>query len=126
MRVALALLAVAVIAWSAFLIRDARLADVPDPRTSGAPQGAAALAAARDLERARVLNPDATLEAWQALYQVRGGDDRGALTRALAVTRSEPDNLDAWVAAWAASGRLGDQDVLARASARIRALTGRD
>ncbi|CAB4930072.1 unannotated protein [freshwater metagenome] len=125
MRVALVLLATAVLAWSAVLIRDARVADVTDPHALNAPTGPAAMAAADDLRRARLLNPDGTLEAWQALYEVRGGELRGALARGLAVTRREPDNLDAWVAVWAASGRLGDRASLARASSQIRRLTGR-
>jgi hypothetical protein len=95
-RAGLAVVAVLVLAWLAVMERDLRLRESGvDALRPGA--SAAQLAAAeRDLERARLLNPDSAPDVSLALLQRARGEPEHALRAIEAVVRREPDNLRAW------------------------------
>jgi hypothetical protein len=95
-RAGLAVVAVLVLAWLAVMERDLRLRESGvDALRPGA--SAAQLAAAeRDLERARLLNPDSAPDVSLALLQRARGEPERALRAIEAVVRREPDNLRAW------------------------------
>ena len=73
------------------------------------------------LARAERLNPDQRPELYRAVLQSREGDRRGALRTLAAVTRAEPENLEAW-ALLAEAARGYDAGLAARAAARSREL----
>jgi hypothetical protein len=92
-RIAVAVVAAAVLAWLGVMERDARL----QARGIDALRGNRDLAAAEsDLRAARTLNPDTTPDINRALVHQARGDVRGAGAIIDDVLRREPDNLLAW------------------------------
>ena len=92
MGAAVVVVAVAVLAWLDVMYRDAYLqargvAELRDGDLS---------AAASDLRRARLLNPDAAPDVTRAVIYRARGDDRAAVALLDDVVRREPDNLAAW------------------------------
>lgn len=125
-RVAVVLVAAAVIAW---LATGLHAADMEQRGTNvGANQPGKfsipkAREASRYYERSRRFNPDTRpilLEA-NLLTFFREGNDR-ALALAREVTRREPDNVNAWAIVVGMASRL-DPPLAARARRRIRELT---
>jgi hypothetical protein len=121
-RIAIALLAVAVVAWSAVLLRDENLARDAEARLRAnpdmpAPQFADSLQKLRDAE---LLNPGTQWILVRANVLLLR-DKPAALRVADSVLRGEPDNLGAWVVvAKATEGR--DPERFAQANAEIRRL----
>lgn len=92
MRAAVVVVAVAVLAWLGVMYRDAYL---QARGVAGLRDGDLA-AAASDLRRARLLNPDAAPDVTRAVIYRARGDDRAAVALLDDVVRREPDNLAAW------------------------------
>jgi len=57
---------------------------------------AQARAAGRTLDEAQILNPDQSVESLRAIVASKAGDYKEALTIAEAMTRREPQDLEAW------------------------------
>jgi hypothetical protein len=123
-RAALGVLTVAVLAWLALGLRNARLeADaVRAIGTEPARASAAQLADARDdYRRATKLNADTGPDVRVAGLANLGGHPREALTRLRDVVRREPENFDAWFLMSSVAARI-DPALAARARARAREL----
>jgi len=119
-RVGLAAVAVAVVLWTAVLIRDARLVRDPAAAARAGIAPATAARAAQDLHRAGLLNPDAGLDVARGRFELLAGRPAEALRLGRAVARDEPDNVDAWVVVYAAAGALQDRPTAERAVSEIR------
>jgi tetratricopeptide (TPR) repeat protein len=117
-RAGLVAVAVLVLGWLAVMERDLRLQrdGVAALRPGASPARLAG--AERDLERARLLNPDPAPDVSLALLYRARGEEARALAAIEDVVRREPDNLTAW----ATLGLLGrDDDALrARFEAALR------
>lgn len=97
--------AITAAAWFAVGIRQAHDTDAAAGIVTGsAPVGAARASHVRALlYDAGQLNPDRTVDLLRAELALRQGDRAQARAIALAVTRSEPQNLQAWLAYGTAS-----------------------
>jgi hypothetical protein len=120
-RVAVVLVAVAVIGWLAVMERDARLyargiaagGSLDDPATISRAEA--------DLEDARLLSPDRTPDVGRALILWTTGRAEEARAVLEEVVRSEPDNLSAWTAlGWVNAG--ADPALERRVAAEMRRL----
>ncbi|HEX3688723.1 MAG TPA: hypothetical protein VHV28_03475 [Solirubrobacteraceae bacterium] len=106
LRPALLLVAVAACAW---FVLGARQSHAVDQATNvveaTAPTPGQLRAAAADLRSASFMNPDRTLDILQARVAIR--QQRLAQARRIlsAVTRAEPQNLEAWI--WFTGANLG-------------------
>lgn len=123
-RIAIGVVAVAVLAWLAIGLRNARLeadgADALGRAPSLAPP--ARLAEARSAySRARELNADSTPEVREAGLANFDGRPREAVRLLRDVVRREPENFDAWFLMASVAARI-DPPLAARAEARARAL----
>jgi predicted Zn-dependent protease len=93
-RLAVAVVAVAMIGWLAIMERDARL-----QAQAGHAIAARRLGAAEDdLRRARLLNPDAAPDITRAVVYRASGREREAIALLERVVRREPQNFTAWSA----------------------------
>jgi predicted Zn-dependent protease len=123
-RVAVGVLAVAVIAWLAVGLRNARL-EADGARLIGdtpARASRADLAEARDsYSRARDLSADSGPEVREAGLANFSGRPREAVDLLEDVVRREPENFDAWLLLASAAARV-DPPLAARARARARSL----
>jgi predicted Zn-dependent protease len=101
-RVAVAVVAVAVLAWLVTMERDLRL------RADGlqAAQSQQFDRAERDLRASRLLDPDTAPDLSLAFVAQTRGRSRAAIAQIENVLRREPDNL----AAWALLYRFGQND----------------
>jgi len=99
-RALVAVLAVLAVAWFAVGVRQAHDTDVATSIiTDAAPLSPAqARHAAALLHDAAQLNPDTAVDLLRSHLALRLGEPARARAIALSVTRSEPDNLEAWVA----------------------------
>jgi hypothetical protein len=97
--------ALVALAWFAIGVRQAQDTDRATAIISGAaPLGAAQARHAQSLlHDAGQLNPDTAVDLLRAQLALRQGDRARARAIALDVTRSEPQNLDAWLAYGTAS-----------------------
>jgi predicted Zn-dependent protease len=118
-RVAVALVAVAALAWLGVMERDAYLR-ARGVETAGQLRKPADFARAEaDLRAARLLNPDATPDVDRAVLYLAAGRRRDAVALLEDVVRSEPDNRTAWVVLYGASDRR-DAAAAERALAALR------
>jgi hypothetical protein len=120
-RIAVAVIAIAAVAWLAVLERDARLYDrgiaaagkLDDPKTIARAES--------DLEGARLLTPDRAPDIGRALTLWTTGRAAPARTLLEDVVASEPDNLSAWTAlGWVNAG--ADPALTRRVAAENRRL----
>ena len=120
-RIAVALIAVALIGWLAVLERDARLYErgiaaggsLDDPKTVARAEA--------DLEDARRLTPDRTPDVGRALVLWTAGRAADARSVLEDVVAAEPDNLSAWTGlGWVNAG--ADPALERRVAAEIRRL----
>jgi predicted Zn-dependent protease len=86
--------AAAALAWLGVMYRDAYL----QARGVAELRDGDLAAAASDLRRARLLNPDAAPDVTRAVIYRARGDDRAAVALLADVVHREPDNLSAWSA----------------------------
>jgi hypothetical protein len=114
--------AVAACLWFALGIRQSHDLNVataiissPSPVSAVAGRQAGAL-----LRRAGRLNPDASVDLARSALALREGDAARARALALSVTRSEPQNLEAWLAYGSASAH--DPQAFALALRHLNAL----
>jgi len=93
------------VAWFAIGVRQARDTDrATDIITSATPLSPARARDAQSLLRAaKQLNPDAAVDLLGAQLALRQGNRPRARSIARSVTRSEPQNIEAWLAYGAAS-----------------------
>jgi hypothetical protein len=121
-RALVGLLAVLAVVWFAVGVRQAHDTDVAsDIITGTAPiSPAQARHAAALLHDAAQLNPDTAVALLRSHLALRLGQPARARAIALTVTRSEPDNLEAWVAYGTAAS--GDPGVFALALRRLNEL----
>jgi hypothetical protein len=97
-RLAAVLGAVIVCAWFVLGARQAHEIDQATNIVTVPRQSAAKLrAAARDLHAAALLNPDRTVDILRARVAIEQGRPTQARRILTAVTRAEPDNLEAWI-----------------------------
>jgi hypothetical protein len=104
-RGVLVVAAVMVAAWFALGVRQSHDVDVASDIIGAPgrlPPGAAAHAASL-LRSAGQLNPDLSVDLLRSQLALRSGDAAGARAIALSVTRSEPEDIDAWLAYGTAS-----------------------
>lgn len=92
MRIAVAVVAVAVLGWLGVMYRDAHLAKRGVDRL----QARELDAADSDLRAARLLSPDRAPDVTRAVIYRARGDNRRAIALLDDVVRDEPDNLSAW------------------------------
>ena len=92
-RIGVAVIAVLVLAYSAVLLRDARL---QERGTDAARERGGAEQAARDYDAARFLNPDTGPDVGLAFALQAQRRAREAVAAAEDVVRREPENLTAW------------------------------
>ena len=122
-RVALVLGAFACAAWLAVSWRNESLQSAANRHLSEGPAGA--VRAESDLRSAKALNaglqPDLQLVSALAAQ----GRPSEALEVAAGITRSEPDNLAAWVLLSDLAAQSGDQDLALYARQRARDLAAR-
>jgi hypothetical protein len=121
-RALVAILAVLAAAWFAVGVRQAHDTDVATSIITGAAPVTAAQArhAAALLHDAGQLNPDTSVDLLRSHLALRLGEPARARAIALSVTRSEPQNLQAWVAYGSAAS--GDPGVFALALRRLNQL----
>ena len=123
-RIALGLLVIAVLAWVAIGLRNARLEADAAGLVGSSPASASQerLAEARDAYlRAAELSPDTGPEVRAAGIANFTGEPREALGILRGVVDREPDNFDAWLLIASAADRL-DPALAARARERVRSL----
>jgi predicted Zn-dependent protease len=120
-RVAVALVAVAVIAWLGVMERDTRLR-ARGVATAGQLNSPGDRARAEsDLRGARFLNPDTTPDVDRAALYLGDGRPRAAVALLEDVVRREPENRTAWAVLYGfARGR--DAAAAGRALAALRRL----
>jgi predicted Zn-dependent protease len=99
MRAGALLLAVAACAWFALGIRQTRGAQEARSlaTASGAPSPERAERTRAALDRAGFLNPDTYVDVLRAAFAMQQGRSADAQRRVLAITRREPENLEAWM-----------------------------
>jgi hypothetical protein len=114
LRIGAALLALVVCAWFAVGIRDShKIATATAIVTAQGQPSASELAAAdRALNGADLVNPDQQVDILRARVDLKRGANAAARRLLTAVTRREPQNLEAWI--WFTGAVLGD-----RAAARL-------
>jgi hypothetical protein len=113
-RIAVALLAVAALAWLGLMERGVRLQDQAiATASSGDIAGAQA-----QLRHSRLLNPDAEPDRTRALLYVGVHRRRAALDVLESIVRREPDNIAAW-GDLLRFGRGVDPAIVRRATAAI-------
>ncbi len=106
LRSALLLVAVAACAWFVVGARQAHEVDQATNAVSAANPTAAQLdAAAAQLRSASFLNPDRTVDILKARVAIRQHRLPRARAILAAVTRAEPQNLEAWI--WFTGANLG-------------------
>jgi hypothetical protein len=120
-RVAIAVLAVAVISWFAVMERDARLYDRAIAAGGRLEDPATIARAESDLRDARWLNPDRTPDLARVVVLVTTGRREVAVAVAQDLVRAEPDNVSAWDALDYANGDR-DPALKRQAAAEIRRL----
>jgi predicted Zn-dependent protease len=115
-RVAVAVVAVAVLAWLVTMERDLRL------RATGlhAARSQQLDRAERDLRASRLLDPDTAPDLTLAFVAQARGRNRSAIAQIQDVLRREPDNLGAWALLYRFG--QGDPALAARALAARRRL----
>lgn len=121
-RALVAIVAVLAVAWFAVGVRQAHDTDVATNVIDGAAPITPAQArhAAALLHDAAQLNPDTAVDLLRAQLALRLGEPARARAIALSVTRSEPQNLQAWVAYGSAAAH--DPAVFAVALRRLNEL----
>jgi hypothetical protein len=121
-RALVGILAVLAVAWFAVGVRQAHDTDVASNIITGAAPISPAQAqhAAALLHDAAQLNPDTAVDLLRSRLALRLREPARARAIALSVTRSEPENLEAWVAYGSAAS--GDPGVFALALRRLNAL----
>lgn len=104
-RAVLVVAAVVVAAWFALGVRQSHDVDVASNiiASPGQLSPGAAAHAASVLRSAGQLNPDLAVDLLRSQLAWRSGDAAQARAIALSVTRSEPQNIDAWLAYGTAS-----------------------
>jgi len=104
-RALVAILAVLAVAWFAVGVRQAHDTDVATSIIMGAAPISPAQArhTAALLHDAAQLNPDTAVDLLRSRLALRLGESAQARAIALSVTRSEPQNLQAWLAYGTAS-----------------------
>ncbi len=120
-RTILAAVALLVVAWSAVLVRDERLARQAEDSILGNPKMSDArwAEAMEQLEDAELLNPGTPWKLARAQALLLRRDRQAALRVADSVVESEPDNLAAWaVVLRATRGRDARRSAEARAEIR--------
>jgi predicted Zn-dependent protease len=118
-RVAVVAVSLVVVAWFALGIhQNADLSAATAIAARPHPTAAANRHADALLDSAAVLNPDRTVDITRAQLALARGDSARARTILLALTRAEPQNLDAWIGLVRASS----SDVKLREVAFDRAL----
>ena len=123
-RIALGLLVIAVVAWLAVGLRNARLEADAAGLLGSSPATASPerLAEARDVYlRSAELTPDTGPEVRAAGIANFTGRPREALEILRGVVAREPDNFDAWLLIESAAAGI-DPGLAARARARVRSL----
>lgn len=106
LRIAGVLAAVVVCVWFALGIRQAQNVDAASAIIGsghGRISASAANRARQLLDSAAQLNPDRSVDLVRSQLALREGDPARARAIALAVTRAEPQNLQAWIAYGTAS-----------------------
>jgi tetratricopeptide (TPR) repeat protein len=131
-RVCLGAVAVLILVWLGVALRDARRRDegkdavraVVEHRARGQAGRAdreRLAEAGRQLDRARLLNPDRSILIDRGIQLLVQGRRREARARFQEATRHEPENADAWI--WVATAnRTSDPARAALARARVRRL----
>lgn len=122
-RVALALIALLVIAWSAVLLRDYRTGSEPAGRSLLVEDVSAAQRAddRRRLDDAQLLDPSSYWALALAANLIRAGKSEAAARAAERLVRDEPESTNAWKALRAATQEI-DPRRSAQAQARLREL----
>lgn len=120
-RVVLAAVAIAAVAWLAVMERDTRLLAGGVKAAGRAGRAQAFRRADADFRAATFLNPDAEPELGRALlYDAAGRPDAAAVLDR--ILRREPDNLTAWGLRYAVARAHGDRLAARRALAAQRRL----
>ena len=119
-RALVSIVAVLAIAWFAVSVRQAHDTDLATSIITGPAPVAPAQArrAATLLHDAKQLNPDTAVDLLRAQLALRLGQPARARAIALSVTRSEPQNLQAWLAYGTSSANDPPAFQLALARAR--------
>jgi hypothetical protein len=120
-RVAVGLMALAVIGWLVVMERDSRLYERGVAAGGSLDDPGTIARAEDDLRAARFLNPDRTPDVARALILFATGRQAGAQALIEDVLRDEPDNLSAWSALWYANAGK-DADVEERVLEEVRRL----
>lgn len=95
-RVAVAVVAVVVLAWLGVMERSVRLQAHAAALTHHGGTPAQLAHAESDLRRARLLNPDSTVDVAISTVQMRAGAQREGFALLEDIARREPENLLAW------------------------------
>lgn len=121
-RALVGIVAVLTVAWFAVGVRQAHDTDVASNIVAGAAPISPARArhATALLHDATQLNPDTAVDLLRAQLALRQGQPARARAIALSVTRSEPQNLQAWLTYGTASA--ADPPAFRLALARVRQL----
>ena len=118
-RVAVALVAAALLGWLGVMERDAFLHERGVESAGRVRRTADFARAEADLRRARLLNPDTAPDVDRAVLYLGAGKSRAAAALAEDIVRAEPDNRTAWAVLYGATnGR--DAATAARALAALR------
>lgn len=88
--------------------------------TPGTPGASALSHAASELSSAGFLNPDRTVDILEGRVAIKRGQITHAQRILRAVTRAEPENLEAWI--WLTGASLGDHAAAALGASRIAEL----
>ena len=121
-RIAAVIAALVVAAWFAVGVRQATSTGDAQHLLGGRTTAAEQARTATLLDHAAVLNPDSGVDLLRARLDLAHGDRGTAVRRFEAVTRREPDNIEAWTQLAFATART-DRPAFRRAVAQVRRLS---